>query len=452
MARKRLALEIIDFQHDDTGSRLEVIFQRMIDQLRFNPRYILEGSEHDLRLCTYVKNRFGINLECRYGTLKDSTFLSGSPFFTIPFYVAPNNILGKGVSVSADVSNSEIGITKNIQGKKGTVDLEKAKVDGIFSKNTMLVYMCIPMAVRLFGFDASKITAIFLHEIGHLFTYFEYSDRLTTGNQLMLRLSTAIKNNDKKTMSYIFKELGDINNSNNTDFQDLLDEDDRVILGYKFFTLYVGKVVSSLQNGKYDSTTTEQLANSFSARFGYGLHLVEALDTLTKYKPHSSFVSKFTIVPAIISTLTTVKSMVDVYKIGVANVNVIQIMYILSSIVTHGFFYAAKIKQLQESGDHYREMGYDDIKTTYRRIRMDYIDVLKTPTLDHIQKQKIINEIKQIDTITNNTAEDKDIFVSISNKLFSKNKTTKAHIELQKMLEQLAHNDLFLKSSELSTL
>jgi len=97
-------------------------------------------------------------------------------------------------------------------------------------------------------------------------------------------------------------------------------------------------------------------------------------------------------------------------------------------------------------------MEYDDLKDRYKRVRMQYIDVLKYGDIPAENKKRAIDAIKQLDEIIDRTRNFKTLKTIVSNWIFTKNRNTKADIELQKMLEQLAHNDLFLKSSELSTI
>lgn len=453
MARRRLGLEIIDFQHDDTGSQLEVIFQKMVDELTFNPKYILEGSEHDMRLCNYVKKRFGIPLDMHYGTTPNKLFSRGSYYFVYPVCVSPFNILGIDAASGAYRHEVEKVVTKNLANQKGTVDLKRAKVSGIFSEISISIFFHIPAAIKIEKLSIREIVATFLHELGHAFTFYEFSDRLSTNNQILMHLSQALKTNDKKEMTYVFKELATRNGLDEKTFLEFVDSENRVMAGYYFFVRYIGAVIPSIANSRYDETATEQLADNFASKFGYGLELVTGLDKAYQGEPENNdFVMTMLYFLEMLEVIRTIETVFKLVNFSQENLTPLTVFGYLVDIVTTFFIVLSTYKRTQRAGDTYRHMEYDDLKDRYKRVRMQYIDVLKYGDIPAENKKRAIDAIKQLDEIIDRTRNFKTLKTIVSNWIFTKNRNTKADIELQKMLEQLAHNDLFLKSSELSTI
>jgi hypothetical protein len=97
-------------------------------------------------------------------------------------------------------------------------------------------------------------------------------------------------------------------------------------------------------------------------------------------------------------------------------------------------------------------MTYDRLKMRYKRIRQQYIEMLQKLDLGKEQLRKVVDDVHFIDEIIQATSIHRSLFASLANFVFKASKEAKEDIELQYLLEELTHSDLFLKSAELSVI
>lgn len=81
-----------------------------------------------------------------------------------------------------------------------------------------------------------------------------------------------------------------------------------------------------------------------------------------------------------------------------------------------------------------------------------YIDSIKKLDISKDELKSILDNIYAIDNIINNTHINVTLFEKLSNMIFSKANKAEKSIREQQLLEDLAFNDLFLKSAEFKTL
>jgi hypothetical protein len=104
------------------------------------------------------------------------------------------------------------------------------------------------------------------------------------------------------------------------------------------------------------------------------------------------------------------------------------------------------------SGDATVDMTYDVLKMRYKRIRQQYIEMIKQLDLDKESLRDVVDSVHFVDGIIQNTAIYRTLYNRIANFLFSWNRAAKKDIEMQYLIEELTANSLFLKSAELEVL
>jgi hypothetical protein len=104
------------------------------------------------------------------------------------------------------------------------------------------------------------------------------------------------------------------------------------------------------------------------------------------------------------------------------------------------------------TGEDTRDYTFDDLKVRYKRIRQQCLEQLKDSSLLADTIKTLITDIKHIDDIILQATDYKPVCAALSNLIFPANRNSKRAIEQQQLIEDLAHNDLFLKSAELKTL
>jgi hypothetical protein len=439
--RLRLATEAIDFQRTDSfGKELEKIIAEMQEFILNNSldyentRIELQKSEYGNRLSALIMARLGLNVKLIFNTNE----FAGSA----PLYLNKNHVLLENYLHGPFKINDQEKVMLATKGEKGWVDLKKAKVGGMFSKYEHKVFLNVAFMtiVKDLNFGPKDIVAILLHEIGHLFTVLEFSDRLETTNQVLANLATNIRTKgSKEQRAYLLVQYS--NELGNTDIKKLENENNRLILGLSLFRYYVQHVKSQLPRSQYNNTSGEQLSDNFASRFGYGKELIISMDKINlltgepeKYR--------------VLRVMNTVSAIL--YLISGACFSLSLVLFGLWSapILISAIFLGI----LTEFGETKKDYKYDDLKIRYKRIRQDYIEMISTLQLSKSELKDIIDSVEVMDKIIKDTVVYRSFYDKIANFVFSKNRHAKADIELQQLIEDLTHNDLFLASAKLQTL
>jgi len=425
----KLAMEFIQVQKDNYGKELELLFQELIVFCNDNPTF---NNKEIVKLCPQIKaieksvfDRFGLKISI---IASDYTIMGVLPMIMNKYHV----FLHESLHGFDGIAHQEAAL-KMWDGQTGWVDTSKAKVGGMFSSYTHQFFMNPIYMVRQCGTDAGEMTAILLHEVGHLFDNYEFSSRLESTNQVLAELTNAIKlGEDAKKTEYLYAKYLDLTNSQED--RDLLTSGKtRVVIGAELFRKHFNYMKSQLPNRKYDETSSEMSADLFASRFGYGRQLVNGLDK-TVIEGDKELISSINF-----------------------TVNTIELMSLTAYIfigLVGGPFVALGIAGwmifiLNLSGTNNQDMTYDVLKDRYLRVRQHYVQMLKNSGIDREEAQKIINDIYVIDDLVKNIKPFRSIFKSMADFIFPSHRDAKNDIAVQRLLESLAHNDLFLKAAEL---
>ena len=172
---------------------------------------------------------------------------------------------------------------------KGGVDTKRNTVSGVFKDVTLMIHL--PMNDTLAGFlTAEESAAIFLHELGHGFVYFEYLSRTCTTNQVLAGLSKGLDGSD----SYGNKQmlLGEIAKSvglSSVDVNTLAATNDRRVMDTIIITALHKEYAKETGYDIYDKTANEALADQYATRMGAGRALVTGLDKMYRKYDNMSY-------------------------------------------------------------------------------------------------------------------------------------------------------------------
>lgn len=451
-ARKKLpglniAAEMISFQNDKFGAHIEEIITEIYKFCDANKnmsftelgRFLGKSDLIQLLQDTIFK-RLGLKLSIRTDTECEGAIM--------PMFYNENHILLQSIfhgGVVSDQLPEQARLIEKMVGKKGTVDLEKAKVTGIFSEYVHECTMAFHTNYLYWGMSPAEQTAILLHELGHAFTYYEFSDRLETTNQVLANLSRVMRDKNANTEQrvYCLRELEQCFGLKEKTLDELADEKSYTIFGLKLFKRYIHFVQSQMPNEKYDQTSSEQLADNFATRFGYGRHLITGLDRIYKAigsEEKNSFASKHPVLLWILS----------IFYIAVVAIYFILVITVAPAVAI--FMLLATLLFTFVSGAGAGHMTYDVLKLRYKRIRQQFIDNIKNQNLSKETLRRCIDEIHFVDKIIEKTYDVRTPMEQISNFIFSMNGAARETLDLQYLLEDLAHNNLFLKSAEFKVL
>lgn len=444
--RKVISAEMIKIQNDNFGLELEKIVSLIHDEIRGAVTAtttqgdghstvnvtIANIGKHIKAIETSVAKRFGITCNI----IHNSDLAAVLPFFPNKNHIFINEFFRGNFTIP-----DQEKIIKKSAEKKGFVDTVNAKVSGLFSEYNSPVWINFQELFVTFNLSPSEVTAVILHELGHIFHACEYSDRFESANQVLLSIAKDLKDDKKeKNSAYIFKELKNINSDIKEEDVDKMINGGKIIAGYYWFKAVIGIVDTQMRNNKYDESSFEQLADNFAARFNYGRQLVSGLDKL-----HSAFdsyeKSRLTIITAeFFSLMTFTFSIIGT----LALIPTILPLGILAGLFSFAFF--------RLHGEDKISYTYDDLQTRYKRIRQQLIERLKDENLNKKYIQTILDELESVDEVIAETFKYKLILRRIANAVFGRARDAKSSIEEQQLLEELANNDLFVLSAQAKSL
>lgn len=430
-----LVMEMIDFQlNDKFGRDMELHITEIVAAVKekFPDKAILKLDALKALESTIFK-RLGMRVKFTV----DLHLAAIMPLYSNQHHI----FLDKQFHGEVDIVD-QVKFMDTVNYKKGTVDIEKAKLGGFFSDYEHSVYMNFTQLVNTFKMEAGEITAILLHELGHGFYACEYSDRYATTNQILTNLSKELaKDKTKRNPDYIYKELVKLNPETKKEMIDDVVKGDRVVPGPGVFKYAVETVTYQLENNKYDDTAFESLADNFAARFGYGSILVAALQKLNDVYPENYY-KQLGFWMLVTMSVTTILACIGMLFIGAVGAGV-WFGYIGLTLTWLLF---------STAGEQGRDYTYDDLKFRYKRIRDQLVQQIKSKAFNVKDATQLVKQIEYMDTLIKTTGQYRSSLDFIMNYIRPSNFRAKKSIERQQLLEDLATNDLFIQSLKLQSL
>lgn len=425
--------ESIRTQFDDIGPRIEAVITRIIKIIQNKEiKSAKELSKHELiqSLEKMIFDRF---------KLKVHIVTHLAPAAIIPFFSNKNHIFLHEIIRGRVSDKDQNKLLKEFDQKKGSVNLEKATVDGIFSQYDHPLYLNFHELVEKLNLSIPEITATILHELGHAFYACYYSDRTDRTNQVLAGIIRHNTSNEKGDIEYIYREVSKISQNIQKEDIDKFLNGPRTVASVSFFKIVTEVVKSQTVNDSYNESAFEQRADNFASRFGYGKQLVLALekihvDSFDKNLNKRIMVQIGYMLPTAIYFAAFAVSALSFSFLGILG------------MILYGFFLNIFIQLPREDN---RVFTYDDLKIRYLRIRQDIIDQLKEIKEDKEVVKQMLESIYLIDEAVKTTAILRVLPSVISNFIFSNARQTVKSINHQQLLEALASSDLFVKSAEL---
>lgn len=425
------ATESIRTQFDDIGAQIEAIVIKIIEVIENKTVKSAKSlKDHELikSLEKLIFDRFKIKV-------RTTTHLI--PAGIMAFYSNKNHIFIHEIIRGHFNVQDQNKLLKQMDQKKGTVNLEKATVDGIFSEYEHPLYLNFHVLIENLKLSSPEITAAILHELGHAFYACYYSDRTDRTNQVLAGIVRHLHADETGDIEYIYREISKITPNVKKEEIDKMLNGPRTVASVSFFKMVTEVVKSQTVNDKYNQSSFEQRADNFASRFGYGKSLVLALE-----KIHSDSYDK------VLKRRIKVElsfSLFTAFWLAVLAISVLSVS-IIGIII--GAFYSYIMLQLFREDN--RDFTYDDLKIRYLRIRQDIVDQLKEIKEDKEVVKKMLEEIYTIDEAVKTTAVFRILPSIISNFIFSGARQVATSIKEQQLMEALASNELFVKSAELS--
>ena len=307
----------------------------------------------------------------------------------------------------------------------GTVDLAKSKVTGDFTK------IHCPMEITkglLFHEKATPemITSAILHEIGHVFTYFEHYGRITTFNGALHAAAESFMKADGRTDK--IKIINDVDGSfqsHTGDVEALVGSRTKEEFIVTYARIYLLERKSQMGSSMYDVTLWESLADQFAMRHGSGVDSIKLDELLNKSVLNSSYQSWITHI-----IMTLLKS--ALFFAALFGLGMFQLLFIL--------FVNPTIRI------------YDEPRARMDRMRRDMVVALKDQGLSKQAKADLVKDIELADEIIKQFKDKAGLIEFFYASVLPNGRRQVSQRDFQVQLEKLAANDMLIAAGKLGSL
>lgn len=423
-----LALEMIEFQDHSFHAQLTGLFE----DLKKVGQRSMAGSEAAVALEKAIFDRTGVQIEL--------TMEEGGAYCMPPIMDKNNPLLSNYWREFYEHTTALKMIKKAEDGLiRGTVDLARAKVTGAFSEIKCILNMPKSWVGGRFGgreFTPGELSAITLHEIGHLFTGFEYLIHSVTTNQVLAAIARGLEqSNDPNERLTILTSVAHVLKIDAKELEKLSQSSNGTLVTIKVLQEVARTAPSEIGTSIYDQNNWEQLADQFAARFGAQRDLITALDLIFHVSGDIAVRSSGMYV-----AMEILKVLMAVGSIGLA------VAGSIAGIVPFFVWFGLLLF------DHPGPEEYDRPGVRLSRIRDQLVQQLKDRDLNKEMVARLKEDLEAVDKLRA-TVKDKFTLVSmVFNFLSSDRRDRFAQEKLARELEALSANDLFVKSAELKTM
>lgn len=320
---------------------------------------------------------------------------------------------------------------------KSVVDIEKGRVDGLYAKIPLEMCLGKDLVTEL---PSEQVAAIYLHEIGHLFTFLEIITETVSTNLAIAAASQALS----KTTSPVERVQIILTYSKATGTAiaspEALASADMSADGYQMVLLretMESTTRSATGAHIYDLRNSEFAADHFASMQGAGRDLALALDAIYKHygvNTRSSRIS-WMVTEAFKVALLISAAVVGWMFPGASRLLTIPVMVGLTLII----------------GKMDREL-YDEPAARIERIRNNLVQALKDQSLNRNERAKILEDIEMIDDLKKDMVDRRTLLKFIWTSLTPGRRRQYNQIIFQKELEALINNPLFITATRINQL
>lgn len=309
---------------------------------------------------------------------------------------------------------------------RGTVDRKTGKVGGSFSDIETPIFLTRGI-LESDKFSDEEVAAVALHELGHLFTYYEYLGTMFTTNFVLQCVANEITGtNDIKRKYQVVDEANRTLNIKLDDVESLVSSDSKEVIQ----TVVLKKVMEDNKNisgaSTYDMTGYEMLSDQFANRHGAGRALITALDKISKSVFNPSAVSTFTYLM----------------------MEVIKLMFTLALLASPSLIFVL----MGLFGSDSNHDTYDKTAARIKRVRNDLVAALKDKDIDKEFRTRVLEDIAAIDEVASKFKDRRTWLQVFHTHIRKGGRAQHQQKLLQQDLEKLARNNLFVSSSKIESL
>jgi hypothetical protein len=387
--------------------------------------------KYSKELSKLLQDYFGIKTTISISDCKNA--------YVIPLYANKRHVMAsrslKSVLEEKEFEYEEWDKTvKNLKLKPGFIDMNNAKVSGVFSTHNHEIGLDVTFFFRDLKFKPRGLVSILLHEVGHAFHMIAMSNRAQVVNVTMEEITRSIYRDDKKRKyRYLVKDLeGVVLDKDQVD--DLTNTKERSIFAYKLSKAVMTNIPKL---NKYADVSNERLADNFSSRCGYSVELAAGLHSITP-NPAVHFASTTSVLISAMMSLGVTVAML-LLAVGLAPVGAIVLLVAVGVYVIGGFN--------SETAD----MTYDDSVHRLNSIRVDLVLQLRQYTgLSKAAARVLVESYDTLSALVKNSHSNPSIKNVIANVFSAKGRRANNEITQQRQIERLGSNSLHVESMRLS--
>lgn len=305
---------------------------------------------------------------------------------------------------------------------RGGIDLKGGKVTGFYSKLPLDVFVTTGL-LNMAVVRAEHIAAIIIHEIGHLFTYFEFLGTVAFGSLVVGATAKAVmelnSSDERRDVIRRGQDLLGVDASNADDLESMSEnpENVHVILLKNYMSqLYINGNLTP-----YDYRNIEQAADAFAAKHGAGTALADYVVILGR----ASF-----------DKATMSRALFMFAEIGRAVFNTLKGFGAPADGILSLYLSAPGVKL------------YDDPEARIRFIRQQL--TASVGDVDGIDKQKVMRDVEVIDSILGRVKDKRDLLTIFWESIPSGARSRRRQEQAAKQLESILYNDLAYQAERIS--
>ena len=316
-------------------------------------------------------------------------------------------------------------ITRNKSIVNGFVDIKNSKVGGIFSEIECPV-LIDPILINRYKLTPKECAAIYLHEVGHGFTAFEFLIETVTTNQFLSSVTKELLEMTDQNERVIF--LGRVEKELNIAIEDkeaLAKSEDGNSLYAVLINSRVDYLRSSTNTAVYDYKSWEFLADQFAVRHGAAKYLASSM---SKFGDRNR------------DTIDTL----GIFAFQVLGLSALTLWMPGIGILASLWFIFKDFE--------FKIKPHDDTEQRLRRMRNDLTQRIKNPKVDSDIKEITINEIAALDDLLKSIEDTRPVMEAFWDFVRPSRRDARKQYEFQMKMEKLAGNSMFMHAAKLSTL
>lgn len=317
------------------------------------------------------------------------------------------------------------------KGLRGSLNLKDGTVSGVFAKLESVVWV----STEYFTggrYTAEEIAAVTLHEIGHVFTYFEKLTAIATTNMVLASASHALSKTVDPTIRLQLvidaAEMLDASLENPAEVAAHTTKPE--VFQSVLLKAHIEKSLHSTHDSsRYDQRSVEFLSDQFAVRHGAGRYLAIALNKSDRFNQHPSTRSWGQYV--LVEAMKTAGTLAVAVKLPV-----------LIPAILIGMFAVDGV-----------EMNlYDPPGERLARIKQDLVQCLKDMRLPKELRAEILNDVEIVDTLREDVNDRRTVFDFICSYIIPNRRRQQTQMVFQQELEKLVSNDLFVSAAKIQSM